>query len=340
MKIDIFCNDGSPIGVSPSVIWKRGVGGAELALMTWAKFMAKRGHDISIFNDPKPDQGVFEGVLYSDKRQFKPLKDRDIFIAWRCPNPYLANVKAKKKIFWSCDQRTTGNFKNVFPLVDHTVLISDFHREYFNKVYDHFDNMSVIDLGVDTTDYQSLVEKVPGRMIFCSVPDRGLDIVRILWPRIKSKFPQLSLVITSDYTLWGSVNPNNHRHRLAFSNLPDVSFLGNIPRKQLIEEQLKAEMMFYPCTYEELFCISSAECAVAGALPITSDVGALATTNKCGILVQGNPNSAGWQDRYLERVSQLLTDGVTDFAKVTQQKAIERFNWERICGEWEILLQN
>lgn len=338
MKIDIFCNDGSPIGVSPELIWTRGVGGAELALMTWARFMAKRGHKITIYNDPKPSQGLFEGVQYTNKSSFKPLSDRDIFIVWRSLNPITQYVQAKKKIFWSCDQYTNGDFRKVFPMVDEVVLISDFHKVYFQTHYNQFEKLNVIDLGVDVEQYKQKVDKIKGRMIFCSIPDRGLDIVKIIWPKIKAKFPELSLVITSDYTLWGS-QANNQRHRLAFARLPDVQFLGNIPREQLIEEQLKAELMFYPCTYEELFCISAAECAVAGALPVTSDVGALATTNKCGILVQGNPVSPEWQNRYLEKVSQILTDGVQPFAKVTQKKAIKRFNWERICDEWETLLQ-
>lgn len=337
MKIDIFCNDGSPIGVSPELIWTRGVGGAELALMTWSKFMAKRGYEITIFNDPKPGQGVFDGVNYVNKNTFKPLADRDIFIVWRSLNPVIQHTKARKKLFWSCDQYTNGDFRQIFPLVDEVVLISDFHRIYFQKHYQQFDKLNVIDLGVDMDQYNKKIDKVEGRCIFCSVPDRGLDIVKILWPRVKAKFPDLSLVITSDYTLWGGTQGNS-RHRLAFARMPDVQFLGNIPRERLIEEQLKAELQFYPCTYPELFCISAAECAVAGALPVTSDVGALATTNKYGILVQGDPNTPDWQNRYVEKITQILTDGAQPFAKLAQQKAIERFNWERICDEWEILL--
>ena len=34
LKIDLLCNDGSPIGVTPLNIYGRGVGGAELSMMT------------------------------------------------------------------------------------------------------------------------------------------------------------------------------------------------------------------------------------------------------------------------------------------------------------------
>ena len=49
LKIDVYCNDGSPLGITWQHIYEGlGIGGAELALFTWAEFMARRDHRIRI----------------------------------------------------------------------------------------------------------------------------------------------------------------------------------------------------------------------------------------------------------------------------------------------------
>src|SRR3990167_8366926 len=125
-------------------------------------------------------------------------------------------------------------------------------------------------------------------MIFCSVPNRGLSTLAMAYPRIKKEIPDASLVITSDYRLWGIPNAANEQYIRSFMGIDGVRFLGAIPRMEMVSEQLKADVQAYPCNYEELFCYSVAECQVAGAYPITSNIGALGTTNM-GKLVGGNP---------------------------------------------------
>ena len=63
LKIDLYCNDGSPLGVTPPDIYGRGVGGAELSMMSWAETMARRGHQVRIYNNPLA-LGVHDGVEY------------------------------------------------------------------------------------------------------------------------------------------------------------------------------------------------------------------------------------------------------------------------------------
>lgn len=337
LKIDLYCNDGSPIGIDPSYIYGRGVGGAELALMSWAETMAGRGHDVRIYNSPsRPDD--YDGVKYLPQGSFVPSEGRDVFVLFRSPSPHLRTTKADKKIFWSCDQRTVGHYgRDVFPFVDKVVCISPYHVDYHKKHYEiDDDKITYIDLGVRLQDYNQEIEKVPGRCIFCSVPDRGLDLLRIMWPKIKERRPDASLVITADYRLWGSPSPRNHGHRMNWMSQPDVAFLGKISRHQLVKEQLAAVVHPYACTYEELFCISSAECQVAGATSITNDIGALATTNEYGAM-PGNILDSGWQERFIDTV--VKTMDFDELGKQISEAAKYRFDWQRICQEWEGLIE-
>lgn len=336
LTIDLYANDGSPLGLTPEMIYTRGVGGAELAMMTWAETMAGRGHEVRVFNNPgRP--GNHNGVLYLPQGAFNPTQKRDVFIAYRSPNPFIKIVKAGLKIHWSCDQYTVGDFRrDIVPYVDKVVCISPYHEAYYRERYGG--DVGYLDLGVRLEDYGQGIEKSPGRCIFCSVPDRGLVILRHVWPAIKAAVPYASLVITSDYRLWGAPDACNSQHKMSWRGLPDVEFVGAIPRRQLIEEQLRATCQPYSATYEELFCISAAECQVAGATPVTTPIGALQTTNQWGKQIKGEPTSQEWQGRFIEAVVKALT-GNGKGRQAMQRQARRRFDWNVICEQWERLIE-
>lgn len=341
LTIDLYCSDGSPIGIQPTYIYGRGVGGAELAMMSWAETMAQRGHTVRIYNDPA-SPGDYDGVSYLPRTDFNPNGRRHVFVIYRSPNQWVRRAIADVKLFWSCDQYTSGNFAfDIFPFVDRTVCISPYHVTYHREHYSVAeDRIGYFDLGVRLQDYEQEVEKIPGRCIFCSVPDRGLEVLRVLWPRIKERVPYASLVITSDYRLWGALNPLNQGHRMAWLNQPDVTFLGKVERLELTRRQLEAVCQPYSCQYDELFCISAAECQVAGAVPVTSTMGALVTTNKWGVIVPGDLNTRKWQDEFVDQVARILSDdreGLDN--QMMQIRARERFDWQVICEQWEHLIE-
>lgn len=339
LNIDLYCNDGSPIGVTPPDIYGRGVGGAELAMMTWAEVMARRSHLIRIYNDPsRPD--IYNGVYYRPKSCFDAEdKSRDVFILFRSPNLLLRVAQAQLKIHWSTDQETVGDYgRDIVPFADKIVCISPFHAEYYQAHYGGNSKIGYIDLGTKLDDYRGEVEKIPGRCIFCSVPDRGLEVLKMLWKKIKQRVPEASLVITSDYRLWGVATPRNHKHRLAWAGTSDVEFLGKVERHRLIREQMMAVCQPYPCTYEELFCISAAECQVAGAIPVTSAAGALRTTNRWGTLLDGNVAAPDWQRHFIDAVVEAINQPAEHRAKM-QAEARAVFDWDIICEQWEKLIE-
>ena len=343
LKIDLYANDGSPIGVIPPDIYGRGVGGAELAMMSWAETMAERDHLIRIYNDPVK-AGIYDEVEYLPQADFEPHDKRDVFIIYRSPNHHI-RIANGLKIHWSTDQYTIGDFgRDIFPFVDKVVCISPFHVDYHRQRYG-VENGKVghIDLGVRLGDYDQDIEKIPGRCIFCSVPDRGLELLHAMWPQIKERVPHASLVITSDYRLWGGNNPNNHRHRLSWLHQEDVVFLGKVERARLVQEQLAAECHSYPSTYDELFCISAAECQVAGAWPVTTTTGALKTTNEWGTITGANLAGKEGQWTFVSAIANYLSmlerPRRAEETEAMQKQARIRFDWQRICGQWERLIE-
>ena len=323
-----MCSSGSPIGVIPPDVYGKGVGGAELALISLAETLAARGHSVVVYNNPR-QQGVYAGVRYYDHYHFDIP---DVLILFR--TPWVAvEVLPCPTIFWSCDQYTAGDYDvDVFPYVNHTVCISPYHRDYHLTHYKvEKERISSIDLGVRLQDYEGSVKKVRGRCIYCSVPDRGLPLLNIAWPLIKEKVPWASLAITSDYRLWGVPYAGDEQHRAMWAGM-DVDYKGKIPRDELCQEQMKAQVMTFPCTYEELFCISAAECQVAGAVPVTTTMGALPTTVEVGVKL--DLSSPDFMENFVEETVALLRDdSLQEKARATRT----RFDWHRIAAEWEEL---
>lgn len=338
-RIAVFVNDGSPMHIAPPDLYTRGLGGAENALVSLMAEFAKRGHEVFVFNDSY-HPGDHDGVLYLPKSNLHDAYTNfDVMIFFRSPNDEVSRERNRDtlKIFWSCDQFTRGDYAPFLRAVDRTVCISPRHVAYFREHYAADERTVSIDLGVRVGEYAREVARVPHRLIFCSVPERGLMRLRAIWPRIKSAVPDASLVITGSHALWGG-DDNTPPYRQAFGGMSDVHYFGAISRHQLIERQLEADIHAYPCVYDELFCIAAAECQVAGAVPFTSAEGALETTNSYGFLFPGNPYDDTWLSDWADRIIDSFHDDVpAKWRPHMMQQARERFSWSRIAEEWEAL---
>lgn len=336
MKIDILCSDGSPLGITSKTLWgdanRVGLGGSEYALITMCEEWTKAGHEVILYNNPW-ELGVspFEQRAVGD---FSHKENRDVLIVFRSPNPKAVVAKGLK-VWWSCDQYTIGDFKAFAPSMDKIVCISPFHARYFEDTYD-ITHTTVIDLPIRVDDFNEIEdERIPNRIIFTSVPDRGLENLWRLWPIIKRTIKDASLVITADYRLWG-VDARNDKHRVRWMAHEDIIFRGAISRKQLLYEQMKAQLLAYPCSYDELFCIAVAEAQYAGVYPVTSSRGALETTNM-GTIVNGNPDDPRQDKLFADKIIEKLSDqGALSLLQYQlHTKAYERFKPERILEQWE-----
>lgn len=337
-KIHILCNDGSPLGVTEKSIYgtetRIGVGGAELALLTLAAGWQFYGNDVTLYNNP--NEGGASSFKQKTLDEFNPAEDRDILVVFRSPNDRAQGAKGKK-VWWSCDQYTVGNFAQWSSWADQIVCISPHHQKYFRNSYGIL-NTTFIDLPVRTWDYKEPVERVPKRCVFTSIPDRGLTPLHAAWAQIVAQVPDASLHITSDWRLWSEyADPHaTAPYKLSFASLPNVTYLGAVPRRTLIQTQMSAELHLYPCLYEELFCISVAESQVAGTLPITSDYGSLSTTNM-GVVLHGNPSEPDFVQRFVNESVKFLTDSaaLARHREYVQEAAKRRFSLETILNKWE-----
>jgi glycosyltransferase involved in cell wall biosynthesis len=288
-----------------------------------------------LYNNPLNPRGSTFGQFPIGA--FTPNDKRDVLITFRSPNEKSV-VSNGLKVWLSCDQYTRGSYADFAPFMHKIVCISPFHKTYFEGTYG-IKKATVIDLPIRVHDLDGIdEEKRPNRLIFTSVPDRGLVFMRDAWNRIKRDVPDVSLVITSDYRLWGLHEPRNEKYRQQWIGEDNVAFVGAIKRKKLLEEQLAADLFVFPNIYDELFCVSLAEAQVCGAYPVTSEVGAVRTTS-LGTLIKGNPldGRSGFMKHFCEAIVELLSD--RNALKVKQEsvrkRAIERFHPDNILRQWD-----
>jgi len=346
MNIDFYCEIGSrSFMFSPEDVYGRGVGGAELALISLAEALAKRGNEITIYHDNNFN-AIYNGVQYRNSLSFREY-NHDTVVLFRNPSDIVYG-KYRKLVFWSTDQMTAGNYaEDVFPWVDFEIVISEYHRQDHILRYGIEPNFAkVIDLGVRLKDYSWDYKPEPYKMIYCSIPHRGAQVLGVMWNKIKKKVPEATLVLTGDYSLWGrGIRPGCEDMKARFSKLEGVQFLGNIPRMEMVKHQLTSEVMAYPHIpvngLPELFCISAAECQVAGAVPVTSNEGAMPTTNEWGIIAQYGTKNPYFMEDYTDLLIDTLKDrvGLANKRKVSMVEARKRFDWSSIAMQWESVLQ-
>jgi glycosyltransferase involved in cell wall biosynthesis len=114
-----------------------------------------------------------------------------------------------------------------------------------------------------------------------------------------------------------------------------VEYRAAIKRADLVALQQSADLHLYPCIYDELFCIAVAESQVAGAFPVTSDVGSLATTNM-GRVIHGSPQDPAWVEVFVRNAVELLTDPkLAQKQEYVREVSRRRFAVENIIRQWD-----
>ncbi len=320
-----------------------GLGGSEAAQVLLCRVLASRGHRVTVFSQTyKP--GISNGVEYLNLAQLDVAANHEVVILVKAMLPGFRALKARRKLFWSTDIRPSPLESDVVPYADRLLLMSEFHRRWILEQYPTIDSgmLEVMHLGVYAPDYldehwDRIPTKANARLIYCSMPDRGLEHLARLFPRILAHVPSAELIVTGDYSLYRQPAGSEVYARL-FSRRPGIQFLGKVSRAQLVALQRSAKVLAYPCTFPEGFCISAAECMAAGAVPVTTEAFALPTTvGDAGILIPGSPGECGYDDAFVAGVTRLLTDPIwyCELAVRGRQRVATRFTWEHVADRFE-----
>ena len=256
-------------------------GGSEEAVMTIAQATRRLGDDVSLVHGGKEEQRL-DGLSFLPVGKAPRYADLVVL----CENPgNMGYFRAPQYI--ALHTSGSGLFVGTEPDTHHVV----FSKFQWDNMCRHLpllasEPYSVIAIGIHTEDYpyEMLSQKVRGRVLWCSSPDRGLWLWSShYWEMLKKEVPWATLHVTYDFNglldrlrfLCDHEAQQLYEFREWAKGRDDVVILPRLSRKEFLKEQAEAQV--FPYLYcpmgagTECYPQAVVECAAAGCVPIACD---------------------------------------------------------------------
>jgi hypothetical protein len=349
----------------------KGIGGSEYCVLKLADYLVANEYDVTISGDVLTQN--INGVKYITKddlihkrgpigltnpHDVAVYTHYDVVIATNYIHYFKhledASITFDKNYFWMhndyfykwhcgntmSDKDVSGYMKQIDKIIGVSKLHEDILKDKFKALY--YDNTTVhtyishIENAIDNHDYvdRDVVDKIPGRIIWSSSPDRGLDMILENWDDWKAKRPELTLTICSPpYSKdWGNRD---------YSKLEGVEWIGALNPSKLKDEIDKAEYWVYVSDYVETYCISALEMMKGKVKILTNGSGNiinLVGNGDRGEICDINP------DTIIDTLVRDTTD--TEFKRTWEDKTNVAYEWvmeqnwyERVI-DWVKLIDN
>ena len=338
---------------SPRNIDSGGIGGSETCAVYLAREFARKGYRSVVFSDCEGMEGNYEGVEYLAWQKFGQFisgNHIDVFVGSRRTDVFDLPISASHKICWVHDIWLSPNQYIKHDRVDKFVVLSPWHRAFFCSHHQiPADKCIVIGDAIELSRFENQLPKEKGRLIYSSSPDRGLEILLRLFPRIKKEVPEANLHIYYGMYNWkeaikvrnNPVEVSRMRQIEELMKQNGVFDHGRIGQKQLAQEFLKSELWAYPTFFTETFCITAIESMAAGVPIVTTDLAALNTTvGKNGIMLNGDPWSPDYQNKFVSHCVELLTKkGLWTSYSEKGKEVAKQHTWGNVTNQWIELLK-
>ena len=206
------------------------------------------------------------------------------------------------------DLTPSGNVVIINNKLKNVFCLTEWHVSYFNQVFPTLTNITVpFYYGIDDTLFVSSLTqtKIRHKFIYSSFPNRGLLELLKMWPKIYCTFPTATLFIYSNVdNEWSNkVEPEKMtkiRQLLNDYVNMGIFYKGWVSKQELAKSWNTADIWFYPCTFQETFCLTALEAAASKTFAITNGLAALQNTvSNRGITIQGDATTEEWQTNAL-----------------------------------------
>lgn len=235
----------------------------------------------------------------------------DVLIAQRHPAAFR-KVYAAKLTYWWVHDLALYRMKDVVQHqlwnVTKTLCVSEYHKEQVHSVYGiNKDSIEVLPNGVDPALYvpdaikrnvasnmavetgestSTELERLRGlndgkvHLLYSSRPERGLENL-VMPDGIMDKLGDGYVLHVCGYeNTTPDMRPFYEALWDRIAEMPNAINHGPLTKLELAELQQKCDAWVYPTKFEEVFCITAAECMMAGLPIVTTDAGCLDETLK------------------------------------------------------------
>ena len=327
-----------------------GMGGTEFCIIKLSEALTRLGHEVTVTGYTLNE--TCNNVKYIHYDQLSKV-DYDVAIGAN----YLSfvkelkdkKIKATKWIFWMHNDdyynwfrgETMDNWIQYFDDIDCVVGVSQFHANilkekavelfgYVNRDVNPY--IRGIDNALDNTDWVDYKHnKVKGRIIWSSSPDRGLKTLLDNWDKIKVIMPDATLNVCSPpyAETWSDRD---------YSKLDGVTWVGSLNHYDLRQQISEAEYWIYSSEYLETYCITALEMLRGKVKIITNGTGNINNiTQNFGVTIETLDDIL--MTLYLDQTDKAFAHKFQSRLNLGQQYAI-RQDWDLRVHEWIKLFKN
>jgi glycosyltransferase involved in cell wall biosynthesis len=308
------------------------IGGIESSLVQLAEALARRGHDVAVFNGVRSPRREY-GVDWRPIEEARQYARGDIGVAIASPKAFKG-ISFQSNIFWLHNPVKSSRIirrNEVWPLLRARpliVVLGPYHASGLPKWLPS-QGMAIIHHGIHEDFFrpEPADEAPPPRAIFTSQPYRGLDWLLDLWLEVKRRVPAATFEVFAPKSQQAAANA-------ARGSLDGISFAGSIARPALAREMRVARVHLIPGHRDETYCLAAGEATASGVPIVTLGIGSLSERVKdgqTGFLARS-------KDEFVAKTAALLSDDKLWLAMHRACLADASLtSWDKRAAEWERL---
>lgn len=342
---------------NPDLFQTKGFGGSEEAVYNLAKKWAKKGWNVTVYNNCGTQAMLRDGVTYRPFWEWNHRDKQDVTILWRSPKALDYPINCSKIYVDLHDVVAPGEFtEKRIAQMDGVFVKTKFHRSLFPNVPD--EKVFVIPNGQDFELFNQTAKKDPMLIVNTSSPDRSMNVTPELFKRIKEQVPEAKMVWCYGWHNWENVHENNPKMMAwrdqinADMAAAGIENRGRLTQKEVAKLYLEANIMLYPTEFAEIDCITVKKAQAAGCIPVTTDFGALDESVQFGTKIHSEKTKDNWakdfqfcfgvedesmKKQFVDAVVKHLKEGLSD--RKEMMKWSRKFEWEIISEQWNEVLE-
>jgi intein/homing endonuclease len=240
-----------------------GVGGSEIWCIQLAREMDKLGYRVIVFNDCPNRSMKFGNIEYIHWKYFGEWNDQnvaDYFISSRSLEPFKLFLRVREKYLMTHDIWIMLNHPEDIKYhdrVDKFFCLSNEHKKFVAQHHSLDPNRILMTSnGIDFSRFNNIDESKRNKykIIYSSSPDRGLEVLLDIYPRLKERIPQVELHVYYGFDFFSKEKQAWVDSILQKMKNLGVVYHGKLNQIELAEAFKTSRVLTYFSWFEETFC--------------------------------------------------------------------------------------
>ncbi|MGA1982269.1 MAG: tetratricopeptide repeat protein [Acidobacteriaceae bacterium] len=341
---------------NPETARTKGVGGSEEAVIWLSRLLHERGWKVTVYGNCGVEEKEYDGVLWKPYWMWNWRDKQDVTVLWRYPQHAKYEINSDAVVVDLHDVV----FESELPperlkRIDKIFVKSRFHRSLYPAVAD--EKFVIIPNGIDAKLFEGGGERDPRLLINTSSGDRSMEAFLDCFAEIKQQVPDAKAQWAYGWGVWDFSNQASaekmewKQQIQARMQALGVEDRGRLSHGEVAELYREGNVFAYPSEMAEIDCISLSKAMAAGAIPITTDFGALGEKRgHGGVFIHSKKTKDDWiepgqfhfemtdpeqKERFVEEAVRLLKNPPSEQEREPMREwARSTFDWNAIADAW------